>query len=225
LSDSPAGTQAAFITALVDEAQAKGYDGWNLDWETKLKYSAYGTKLTAFLGAAHTAFAAHGLSLSIDILASNVKQSWCSGGSGFVDLDAIAPVVDGVIIESYEGTIASQLTMCPTGLANPLVCNYPSATACPTGECVGSDLALMCAHVSDDKAVIGLDAVPWATNPIAGSVVSIIENYGFKRIAIWPDSNNDGAGGGYALLDPKSLVPATTDWYQLMQDFLTFWGG
>jgi hypothetical protein len=224
LNDSPAGTQKAFIDALVSEAQNKGYDGWNLDWETFLSDNPYAPLLTTFLGAAHKAFAAQGLTLTIDILGSNVKQSWCSGGSGYVDLDKIGPVVDGVVIESYESSIGSSLTACPTNLPNPLACNYPSAAACPAGECVGSDLALICAHLALDKAIIGLDSIGRASNPIAGTVVTTIEDYGFKRVAVWPDWNNDGPNGGYQLLDTKGIVPASTDWYTLMQNFLEHWG-
>jgi hypothetical protein len=224
LNDSPAGTQKAFIDALVKEAASKGYDGWNLDWETSLTANPYAPLLTTFLGAAHKAFATAGITLSIDILGSNVKQSWCSGGSGFVDLDKIGAVVDGVVIESYESSIGSNLTACPTGLANPLACNYPSAAACPAGECLGSDLALLCAHLPMDKAIIGLDSIGRGSNPIAGKAVSTIEDYGFKRVAVWPDWNNDGPNGTYELLDTKGIVPATADWYTLMQDFLQHWG-
>jgi hypothetical protein len=225
LNDSPAGTQKAFIDALVAEAETKGYDGWNLDWETFLSDNPYAPLLTSFLGAAHKAFAAKGLTLSIDIIGSNVKQSWCSGGSGYVDLDKIGPVVDGVVIESYQSSIGSNLTACPTNLPNPLACNYPSAAACPAGECMGSDLALICAHLPLGKAIIGLDSIGRASNPIAGKAVTTIEDYGFKRMAVWPDWNNDGPNGTYQFLDTKGIVPATTNWYTLTQDFLEHWGG
>jgi hypothetical protein len=225
LNDSPAGTQKAFIDSLVSEAQTKGYDGWNLDWETNLNATPYAPLLITFLGAAHKAFAKQSLSLSIDVLGSNVEQSWCSGGSGFVDLDNIGPVIDGVIIESYQALIGSSATSCPTGLPNPLACNYPSATDCPIGECVASDLALLCAHLPMAKAVIGLDAISRATNPIAGTVMSTVESYGFKRVAVWPDSNSHGLNGSYLLLDPTGIVPANTDWYKLLKDFLAHWSG
>jgi hypothetical protein len=223
LNDSPAGTQTKFINALVTEAVDKGYDGWNLDWEAALGKNPYAPLLITFLGNAQKAFAAKNLLLTIDILASGVEQSWCSGGNGFVDLGKIGPVVDGVVIESYESSMGSKATACPANLANPLVCNYPSATVCPSGECVNSDLALLCAHLPLNKAIIGLDAVPWGTNPIAGTAVTTVEDYGFKRIAVWPDWNNNGPNGTYQLMDAKGIVPATTDWYTLLSNFLKHW--
>src|SRR5262249_9160542 len=44
-------TRNNFITAMVSEAQAQGYDGWNLDWEVgdTTTHSKYGTAFISFL--------------------------------------------------------------------------------------------------------------------------------------------------------------------------------
>ncbi len=214
LDDSPAGTQQAFITALIGEAQAKGYDGWNLDWEANLQDSPYGPLLISFLGTAHTAFAGAGLLLTIDILDSAVVESNCSGASGFIELDHIGPVVDGLMIEAYQSALGSSPTGCPASIADPLSCD----------ETVESDLALLCTYLSLDKAVIGLDAAPLGsgTNPIAGSAFAAIESYGFRKVAVWPDYNMDGSSQSYLLLDPAGISPANATWYSLLASFLAF---
>ncbi len=223
ISDSPAGTQQAFITSLISEAQAKGYDGWNLDWESNLQASPDAPLLISFLQTAHTQFAAQGLLLTIDILASDAEQSNCSGDTGFIDLTSLGAVVDDVIIEDYWTSLGGSSTSCPTNVPDPVPCNYPSATACPSGECVASDLALMCEFLPGN-AIIGLDAVPWQSNPIAGAALSMIEVYGFTGVAVWPDVNTDGpsaANDNYLFLDPGSISPAGSTWYQLLASFLT----
>lgn len=221
IEDSPPGTRAAFIGALVSEAQAKGYDGWNLDWESNLQDSPDGPLLLSFLSAAHAAFAAAGLSLSLDVISSNVLETYCSGGTGFVELANLGPVVDAVVLEAYDNLLGSPGTACPAGVPNPQPCDLTP----PGARTLADDLALVCTDVPAAKVILGLDSIPADTNPIAGAALSAAESYGYNKVAVWPDYNTDGPGGTYLLLDPSGLSPPGSSWDGLLHGFLSFWGG
>jgi len=214
LDDAPAGTQQAFITALVQEAQAKGYDGYNLDFEVDTgttAYSGHGQKLLNFLSAFRSALNAQGLTLSIDLGTWYVRQSYCSGGNGVVDLTAIGAVVDQAIMMNYLTSMGPAQAACPASLPDPQVCSNDFV---PT-------LNLMCVYVTPPGAVsIALSANPTAgNNPIAGASVDAVVAYGIRNLAVWPDWNTDGPGGSYVFLDDQGNVPATS-WFELLHGFL-----
>lgn len=213
LNDSPAGAQASFINSLVTEGLAKGYDGWNLDWEVDRNagttYAAYGTKLTHFLSVLKAALHQHGMTLSFDLGTWYLKQTYCSGGSGVVDLTALAPTVDLAILENYVSQLEGG-SECPLSLPNPQTCdgNFVSA------------LNLMCAYLPLDVISIGLNAKGGSSNLIAGPTLETLRRYGIKNVAIWPDYNALGPGGSYVFLDNTSINPAGTTWYALLSNFL-----
>jgi hypothetical protein len=215
ITDSPAGTQSAFITAMVNEAVTKGYDGYNLDWEVSnslTQYATYGAPLESFLGTFKTALHAHGMQLSVDLGTWFLKQTWCSGGTGVVDLTAIGANVDLAILEDYATTLGTPSTSCPTSLPNPANCGTDFVSA----------LNLMCVYISPSTAVsIAFAANPTnGNNPVAGSVVSTTQAYGIKNVAIWPDWNVDGPGSTYLFMDSNNIQPSNTNWYKLLAGFL-----
>jgi hypothetical protein len=216
LSDSPAGTQSSFITSMVSSAIANNFDGYNLDWEvdnSQTPYSGYGAALVSFLGAFQTALHAHGMQLSYDLGSWYLKQSWCSGGAGVVDLTTIGSVVDLAIVEDYASTLGTASSSCPASLANPQLC----------GTDFMSVLNLMCVYVPNANISIGFNANPASgSNPIAGAVIAATETYGIKNVAVWPDWNADGLNGSYVLVDANNIQPSGSSWYSLLAGFLAY---
>ena len=214
IADSPSGTQSSFITSMVNEAVANGYDGYNLDWEvdnTQTTYATYGAALQSFLGTFKTALNAHGMQLSYDLGTWYLKQTWCSGGSGVVDLTAIGSVVDLAIIEDYASTLGTASSTCPTSLPDPQNCGTDFMSA----------LNLMCVYVPNAAISIGFNANPSSgSNDVAGAVVNATQTYGIHNVAVWPDYNADGIGGTYVFLDANNIQPAGASWYSLLANFL-----
>ena len=213
VSDSPPGTQSAFITAMVQEAVTKGYDGYGLDWEVGggTTYSDYGQAMTSFLGAFQTALHQHGMKLQLIVGSWFVYQSNCSGNTGFVDLAAASANVDEIITMAYDTTLGSPPAQCNASVSNPANC----------GGDFGSDLDLMCAYVPLDKINIGYDSDPMAgNNDIASACVSATSAAGIPAVSIWPEYNTAGPGGSYVLCDTTNISPAGTTWFDLLATFL-----
>jgi spore germination protein YaaH len=211
---SNGGTQSAFISAMVQEAVNKGYDGYSLDWETGggTTYSDYGPGMTSFLGAFASALHAHGKILQLIVGDWYVQQSNCSGGQGFVDLQAAAAAVDQVIVMDYEGSLGNPTTSCNASVGNPGNC----------GSDFGSDLNLMCAYVPLSKISIGLDSDPnGGNNPIAGACVSATQAANIPAVAIWPEYNTRGPNGSYLFCDTTNISPPGTTWFALLSGFLS----
>jgi hypothetical protein len=199
----------------VTEGVAKGYDGWNLDWEvdsSQTPYASYGSKLESFLGALKAALHQHGMKLSFDLGTWFIKQTWCSGGNGVADLTALSANVDQAILEDYAATILLTTGGCPTSLVNP--------QGCPSPDEFLTDMNLMCVYLSPDVVSIGIDTHVTATNPIAGQAIQALERYGIKNVAVWPDYNTNGTGGGYVFMDPQGISPIGANWYDLLSGFL-----
>jgi hypothetical protein len=214
LSDSPAGTQSAFIGAMVGEAVNKGYDGYDLDWEvgSSTDYASYGQQLTSFLGAFQSALHAHDLTLEFIVGDWFIRQSDCSGDTGFVDLMAVSAVVDQVIVMDYAASLGSPASVCPASQPNPAPC----------GGDFASDLDLTCALVPMDKVSIAFDSDPSAgDNDIAGAAVAATKAYGVRNVAIWPEYNMNGPDGGYAFCDTTNISPAGATWFALLAEFVS----
>jgi hypothetical protein len=215
VGDSPKGTQSAFITAMVQEAVTKGYDGYALDWEvgSGTTYATYGTAMTSFLDAFQSALHQKGMELQLIVGSWFVYQSNCSGDTGFVDLPAAAQNVDQVIMMAYDATLGSPTTQCNASVANPANC----------GNDFGSDMSLMCAYVPLGKINIGYDSDPTnGNNDIAGACVSATEAAGITAVSIWPESNTAGPNGSYVLCDTTDISPAGATWFQLLAGFLAY---
>ena len=213
--DNANGVGDSFITAMVQEAADNGYAGYNLDWELgsgsgAAVGSSYAAKFVAFVNSFKAQLG--GLLLTVDVIDSNVDGSYCSDNNGFLDLAQLASsAVDRVIIEDYTPTLGVAGSGCqPVNLdhSNPSDCD-------PTF--VGQ-LNLMCSGgLPADKVVIGLEAVSTGTNPVAGQAVSLLESYGFTKVAVFPQY--EGAGD-YAFLSPAGLNADQADWYSLLRQFL-----
>jgi hypothetical protein len=208
--DDVSGAQGKFITAMVGEARAKGYAGYNLDWEVGPSTgNAFASKLVTFVDAFKAQLAPYGMSLSIDLIGSNVQQTFCSGPDGYADLQKLgASSIDRIFLEDYETSLGTASTAC-----RPV----PNPAPCP-GDVLGF-FDLMCTFVPPSKVGIGLESSPSATNPVAGKALSAMHSYGFDAVAVWPASNIDGPGGSYLFLDDVRLAPSGT-WFTLLAQFL-----
>ncbi len=166
----------AFITAHVQEALDKGYDGWNLDWEVQTTtYQTYGAPLITFLTAFKAALHEHRLELSFDLGGWYVKQCTSSGGSGLVDLKAMAPAVDQAILENYAGTFEGPTDKCPAAV--------PDLQSC---DSFGNGLSVMCATA---PSVVSVGLITPGSNPFAPQALAAISSYGFQSVALWPDDS------------------------------------
>jgi len=195
LDDAPAGAQQSFIDSMVAEAQARGFDGFNLDWEfdgATTGQAAYGAKLVAFLTAFRSALNAKGMTLSFDLGTWYIRQSECSGGDGVADLTTLGNAVDLAIIEAYTNQMGPPSTGCPEPVATPVACD---------NNVVGQ-LNLMCLL---PRARVAIGLIDPGSGPIVDDVLATIGHYGFQTVAIWPDE--DPFLGG-------------TDWYPRLADYL-----
>jgi hypothetical protein len=203
LNDSPSGTQNNFITGLVMEAQMRGWDGWDLDWEvSNTGYSQYGMKYVQFLTALKAALHAHNMVVSITIGDWYIRQ--CSG-DGLVDLTQIGPAVDRVIIMDYAGTYGSPVMSCPGGTP-------PSQQNCNND--FGALMNIMC-DVSPSTAVsIGLieGSGGSGANPFLDQALNAVATVGFTGVAVWPDAA--------PFLD-SSNIPNGGTWYSLLASYMT----
>jgi hypothetical protein len=213
IGDSPKGTQAAFISSMVQEAVTKGYDGYSLDWEVggSTDYATYGAGFVSFLGAFQAALHQDQMQLTLIVGDWFVEQSNCSGGTGLVDLAGVAPNVDQVIVMDYMTTLGTPPAACTASVSNPQNC----------GNDFGSDMNLMCAYVPEAKINIGFDSDPSAgNNGIAGACVSATQVSGISAVSIWPEYNTAGANGSYAFCDTTNISPAGATWFGLLAGFV-----
>jgi len=211
--DNTNGVGDSFIAAMVQEATDKGYAGYNLDWELAHGSSAsvgsgYAAKFVAFINSFKAQLG--GLLLTVDVIDSNVDGTYCSGNNGYLDFQQLAAsAVDRIIIEDYTPTVGSASTSC-----QPVVLDHDNPSDCDatfTGQ-----LNLMCSGgLPAEKVVIGLESLSTGTNPIAGQAVSLIESYGFTKVAVWPQFETSGKYLSSAGLSSYS------DWYSLLEQFLS----
>jgi spore germination protein YaaH len=209
LLNNTSGAATAFISAMTAEAVSNGYAGYNLDWEMGTAIdNTYTTKFVTFVNNFKAALAPHGMSLSVDAIVSNINGTWCSSNDGYLNFAALATSsIDRIIIEDYINTLGTATTTCQNSAAtvlnatSPVDCDYTL-----TGM-----MNLMCANLPTDKIVIGLDADPGSTNPIAGTAFADLKSYGFTRVAVWPQD---------PFMDTSGIVPASDNWYTLLQNFL-----
>ncbi len=198
LNDSPPGTQQNLITAMINEANLKGYDGYNLDWEVSgddTHYAEYGTKMVSFLTTFKKALNAQGMQLSYDLGAWFVRQ--CAD-DGVIDLAQMAGAVDLMIMEDYEKVLGAPGTACPTPAPTGLNC-YSDFTA---------QLQVMC-NMPVKNVSIGVIAPD--TSAFASQAFGATSSYGFAGVALWP-----GNGGFLA----QDNFPAGQSWYSVFSDFL-----
>ena len=198
LNDSPPGTQQNLISAMINEANLKGYDGYNLDWEVSgddTHYSEYGTKMIAFLGTFKKALNAQGMQLSYDLGAWFVRQ--CAD-DGVIDLAQMGDAVDLMVMEDYEKVLGNPGTACPTPAPTQLNC-YSDFTA---------QLQVMC-NMPVKNVSIGVIAPD--TSAFASQAFSAASSYGFTGVALWP-------GNGAFLAQDN--FPAGQSWFSVFSDFL-----
>ena len=112
---------------MTTEATTNGYAGYNIDWEvTSATGSAYSDKLVTFLDNFRAALATHGMSLSFDVIVSNINGTWCSGNNGYADFAKLsASTVDRIIIEDYTASLGTMSTQCQSAVLQRL-CPAPT---------------------------------------------------------------------------------------------------
>ena len=203
LNDSPPGTQKNFIDATIAEATAKGYDGWNLDWEVDgggTNFNDYGAKLITFFTAYTAALHQHNMVASFDAAGWFTRQ--CSS-NGLVDLSKIGNSIDQLIMEDYSGKFGGPAKSCP---ATP-----PTTVSCDDNYL--AEMNAMC-NLPKNVANIGLispDGGSGGTNKFAVDALNAVDLYGFRSVSLWPDSgsfiNSSGVQNG-------------SDWYKVLADWL-----
>lgn len=206
-----------FIDAMVTEAINNGYGGYNLDWEMGSTVGAADANaFVAFVNQFKAALAAHGMTLSLDAIVSNINGTWCSGNNGYLDFAKLArSSIDRVIIEDYTQYLGTASNQCQTA-----VLSSSSPASCPVSSnnqdvtAVGL-LNFMCTNLPDDMVVIGLEAYSSASNAIAGSAISAMQSYGMNKVAVWPQVQS-----GYPFLSASGLVASESNWYSLLLGFL-----
>jgi hypothetical protein len=228
LNDSPAGTQAGFITAMVGEAVAKSYDGYALDLAMggaptalAIDYAGSGAKMETFLGAFRAALHAHRMVLTLAFVPNDVKQSCSSYGNGVFDLLQLGRYVDLAMLEAYGTTLGAGSSSCPTSYTDPAAC-FPGSVFGPFAN--GVDL--LCANTAQQaQMTVMMNASPNATNPFAGAAIALVEQYGIPSVSLFPQINKDGVasdgGPGYAIYDSTGISPAGTDWFTLLEGFMS----
>jgi hypothetical protein len=211
------GAATSFITAMVQEAVTNGYAGYNIDWEVgSATGSAYADKLVTFVNNFKAALAPHGMSLSFDVVVSNINGTWCSSNNGLVDFAKIsASSLDRLIIEDYTSSLGTASNACQSA-----VLSASAPITCPLNA-AGSDVTatglfnFMCSNMAADKIVIGLESYSNGTNPIAGPVFTAMSGYGFTKVAVWPQTES-----GYPFLSGQGFVGTKANWYAQLAAFL-----
>jgi len=197
LNDSTA--QQNFITAAVAEGKAKGYDGWNLDWEVDggITYPNYGSKFKSFLTAFKQALNQNGMTLSIDLGDWFVKQ--CGDNNALVDLSQLGASVDLAIMEDYNTSLGNPGSACP---ASP-----PQNTNCDSNYV--AQLDAMC-NVSP-KSAVAMGVIAPDSSSFASDALKAVSAYGFPAVALWP--------GNMGFLAQDNF-PAGETWMSVFSDFL-----
>jgi hypothetical protein len=225
LDDSPAGTQAGFISAMATEAKTKGYDGYVLDLalggaptNLQIGYANDGVKMQGFLGAFRAALHAQQMLLAVAIVPNDVKQSCTSYGNGVFDLQQLGKYVDLVMLEDYGSSFGTASPSCPTSYTDPTSCFLDAGSVFGP---FANGVDLLCADTTqNNQMTVMMNASPGMTNPFAGQAISLVESYGIPSISVFPEINKEAADGGYVIYDPTGLQPSGSDWFTLTAAFL-----
>lgn len=201
-----AGSRDSFISSMVQEAATNGYAGYNIDWEFDgtVINSAYADKMVSFVNAFKQALG--GLSLSIDVIDSNINGCWCSGNDGAMDLKKLSSSsVDRIILEDYSNFAGTVYTSCPSSsvLGTPATCPYSGNNR----DFSGQMRMLYCSLSSSSKVIIGMQADTNNNNPIADASISAVKGYGSNKIAIWPEAHQNDL----AYIDSSGLNSVYSD--------------
>ncbi|HWZ91727.1 MAG TPA: glycosyl hydrolase family 18 protein, partial [Polyangiaceae bacterium] len=197
LNDSTA--QQNFITAAVNEAKTKGYDGWNLDWEVDsgIAYASYGDKFLSFLGAFKQALNQQGMMLTIDLGDWFAQQ--CGDHSALIDLTQLGPAVDLAIMEDYNTSLGTPGSACPATPPSNINCDRDYA----------AQLDVMC-NVKP-RAAVAMGLIAPDSSAFASDALMAVSAYGYRAVALWP--------GNMGFL-AKDNFPADQTWMSVFSDFL-----
>jgi hypothetical protein len=223
LDDSPPGTQASFVSSMVGEAEAKGYDGYALDLAMGgapvglvIDQALYGAKMVAFLGGFRQALHDRKLVLTVAIVPNDVEQSCTSSGSGVLDLTQLGRYVDLTMLEAYGSSLGSGASACPATYTDPVGC-YTGSVFGPFANAVD----LLCSNTAQAaQMTVMMNASPSMTNPFAGNALALVQSYGIESVSLFPQINTAGDGGSYAIYDTTGIRPAGTDWFTLLSTFV-----
>ena len=194
-------------------------------------YSSYATSFVAFVNALKTALVSAGKPnalVTVDAINSNVNGTWCSGNSGYLDFSLLqsAAGMDRVIIEDYSANFVTATWAAPTTCGSPLVNYYGSAVlhgvngstniAACDASFIGNMIMMCSPNLGPQKAVIGIFASVGGTNDIAGQAMQYLASYGFTKVAVWPQYDNNT----YQFMSTDGIVPSNASWYSLLATFL-----
>ena len=223
LDDSPSGTQATFISAMVNEAQSKSYDGYALDLAMGgapagliVNRAHYGAKMETFLGSFRSALHQQKMVLTVALVPNDVEQSCTSYGTGVFDLLQLGRYVDLTMLEAYGTTMGTGSSRCPASYSDPAAC-FSGNIFGPFADAVD----LLCANTAQQaQMTVMMNASPSMTNPFAGSALALVESYGIGSVSVFPQINTAGDGGSYSIYDSTGISPAGADWFTLLSAFL-----
>jgi hypothetical protein len=224
LNDSPPGTQASFISSMMNEAQTKKYDGYALDLamggapeSLTIDRAHYGAKMESFLGAFREALHEKKMVLTLAFVPNDVEQSCTSYGNGVFDLRELGRYIDLAMLEAYGTTMGEGSASCPASFTDP--------SSCYEGSVFGpfvNEVDLLCSNTAQRaQMTVMMNASPKTTNPFAGSAMTLIRSYGIESVSLFPQINSDEADGGYLIYDSTGIRPAGTNWFTLLSQFLS----
>lgn len=212
LSDST--KRASFIASMTQEAVANNYSGYVLDAEMGASGASYAGAFVAFVNAFKASLAPNGLSFSVTFGSFNVQGTWCSGNNmDIFNLKQLsASSVDRLIIQDYTANLGYSSKSCHSYVLDP---NNPTSCTFIYDNFTGG-LDAMCSNVANSKIVIGMEAKSNVNNPIAGSCMQAVSDYGIKAVALWPEFDPNAP----PLLSSRGLVGPQSDWFGLLRTFL-----
>jgi hypothetical protein len=224
LDDTPPGTQASFVTSMIEEAKTKHYDGYALDLAMGgapsgliIDQALYGAKMESFLGAFRRALHDEMLVLTLAFVPNDVEQSCTSYGNGVFDLRQLGRYVDLAMLEAYGTTMGpSSSSSCPASYTDPPGC-YAGSIFGP----FANEVDLLCSNTAQQaQMTVMMNASPSMTNPFAGNALDLVTNYGIGSVSLFPQINTAGDGGSYVIYDSTNLSPTGSDWFTLLSHFL-----
>lgn len=198
ITDSPSGTQQAFITAMINACKNLNMVGFNLDWEpgTTLQPSTgkspYTSALTSFLQNAATQMHNAGFILTFEVSAwYSIGAYGGDNSSAWVNLaDIAATPIDMILDMSYTCSLSTV-----TSDIDFMLANIPASKLC------------IIFITNDDTSPNCSDG---GTNPFAQSAVEAVQNNNIPCLALWPSNFWDTTG----------ISPSTSTWFSLCASFM-----
>ena len=81
---------------------------------------------------------------------------------------------------------------------------YPGTVFGPFSD----EVDQLCTTMLPSSVNITMNAWSQMTNPFAGPAMSLLESYGIQSVGLFPQINDDGPGGSYAVFESNGIAPA-----------------